>query len=119
MLYGKLAARAGMSYLINASIGTAILLLGYSYSIPLLIMVALLWKLGSIPTHSWMIALTDRLDASLSAVLLTITKLGLIIALGIFASSVSSGLLITLSFINLVLGSLISLVHYRYVRALT
>ena len=45
-------SRIGISYLINAAVATVILLLGLSHNTSLLIVIALLWKLGSMPMHA-------------------------------------------------------------------
>ena len=45
-------SRLGISYLINAAIATAMLLLGFSHNSALLLVIALLWKLGSLPVHA-------------------------------------------------------------------
>lgn len=114
-------SRLGISYLINAAIATAMLLLGLSHSSSLLIIIALLWKLGSIPMHAWMISIVDALDISISAILLTITKLGILISIAMIStySSSLSYLLLYAAMANLLIGSLISIQHYRYARLLS
>lgn len=117
-------SRLGISYLINAAIATAMLLLGFSHNSALLLVIALLWKLGSLPVHAWMIAIVDALDISISAIMLTITKLGILISIAIISTGLSTGsslsyLLLYAAIGNLLVGSLISMQQYRYVRLLS
>ena len=68
-----------------------------------------------------MIDIVDALNISISAVFLTITKLGILISIAVICTSTTSlsYLLLYASAINLLVGSVISMSNYRYVRILS
>lgn len=105
----------GLAYLLNASVATAFLLLGLSYNQPIVIAIALLWKLGAWPMQAWLIPISDAVPKQISAFLLTLSKLGLVIVLAAMSSMITGLLLISSQF-NLVIGSVLALYERRYKR---
>lgn len=107
-------ARLGLLYLLNASVATAVLLIGLSYDLNLLVAIGLLWKLGAWPVHAWLMPLTDALDKYTATLLLTVTKLGLIVYLAYLTTGKRYILYIGIG--NLLIGSIIALIQRRYIR---
>ena len=119
----KHISRIGLLYYINASIATAIFILGYGIDSQLLTIISLLWKLGSIPMHIWMITIIDALDSTIAALMLTISKLAILVLLALISLNsstytLSSLLYLSLSMLNLIVASIISITQYRYLRLL-
>jgi NADH-quinone oxidoreductase subunit N len=105
----------GITYLLNAATATAILILGISINSGIIVITSLIWKLGGYPLHNWLMPIVDNLTSHISALVLTLTKLGIVVYLAIISTSLAHNTyVLILSVFNLMVGSIISIFQYRY-----
>jgi NADH-quinone oxidoreductase subunit N len=111
-------SKVSLSYLINAAMATALLLFGLSTNSSLLILIAVLWKLGIIPVHVWSLPILDNQHSIITSIYLTLAKYGILVIIGIISSSslVATTMLTYIGLANLIIGNVLGLLQWRYQR---
>lgn len=111
-------SKVSLSYLINAAMATSLLLLGLSINNSVIILIAVLWKLGVVPVHVWSLPILDNQHSLTVQIYLTIAKYGILLTIALIGSSSKLAIetLIYVGLLNLTLGNLLGILQIRYQR---